>query len=107
MKVELKDDWFIDNGYFVVHEERHTSYVYTIVSHTPKWEALIDTIFRTHDSNKIVTPDVLIKTLNGETQKNKYVKRRNYVKKERPEGYRTIKERQAIVKKRNDNRRLK
>ena len=104
-KVTLNDDFFFDNGYFILKscESPVTKYnptggwKYDYVQSTEKWRKLMDTIFRTHDLNKIITPELLIKTIQGKTTRTPKAKNR-YKKIERPEGYLTTKEKLAIAK---------
>jgi len=114
-KVAYDDNWFLQNGYWKekIEVSRPTEYnptggeKYTIMTPTEKWRKLMDTIFRNHDLHTIITPEVLIKTIETGTSRTK--KDSKYYKKiQRPEGYLTIKQRKAKAKrlrdKRNDNR---
>ena len=114
-KVACDDNWFLQNGYWEIKicESPVTKYnptggfKYDYAVVTEKWRKLMDTVFRNHDLNTIITPEVLIKTIETGTSRTK--KDSKYYKKiQRPEGYLTIKQRKAKAKrlrdKRNDNR---
>lgn len=92
----LSDKYMVENGYFTTSVEDRSAYVYTVYTPTEKFRKLFDTcILIAKKNNSIITEELLIKTMQGETKRIKKV-REYYQKVKRPEGYMTIKERHAF-----------
>ena len=105
---DLTDNWFFENGYWTINQDVNNRYSYVIVEVTEKWRELIDTCLRKNGLNKIITQDVLIKTIEkGELKRNPQIMKTKYVKKVRPEGYKTVKERQEEKRKKKELKKLK
>ena len=99
MKVELNDQWLINNGYFELNDCSDGIYSYEIITGTEKWRKLFETcitktivkITDRHVYYKLITIELLLEIITeGKT------KRFTYRKKQRPMGYLTIKERQEL-----------
>ena len=89
----VNDKYFYDNGYWKIGAEGITEV-------TQKWNKLMQIVFSQIDMRKeLIEPQLLQDAIDGkiEYQAPKYVKPLvpQYKKKERPEGYLTIKERKA------------
>lgn len=81
MGTEYNDKWFVDNGYFDVHDEDGWSFVYTIYSKTIKFRKLFDTCLRDIDPTKqIITPEILYRHLNSENKRTARPRPRQYIK---------------------------
>ena len=105
-KVACDDNWFLQNGYWEIKtcESPVTKYnptggfKYEFAVVTEKWRKLMDTVFRNHDLNTIITPEVLIKTIKAGTSRTPR-KNNSYEKIVRPKGYLTTKERIVLKQK--------
>lgn len=108
------DQYFFDNGYWFRGDEN-------TIGETEKWRMLFDTCINVRGNNNIILPETLHNVIEGgSTKRNaKYIKKKDrtenkayintagivkYVKKERPEGYLTVKERKAITQKLKEER---
>lgn len=79
-KEALRDDYFIENGYWIpnLQESRKTKYnpeggeKYVIYESTEKWRALVETCLRKINPKKeIILPDLVVEVINTGTQRNK------------------------------------
>lgn len=104
-KEAFSDNFMVENGYWIIKEERTSSFIYEIITDTEKWRQLFETALRMTPENQIITPEILEKAIKSDTCRNPKPKR-YYNKKERPEGYMTIKQRQAAAKKRAEQKLL-
>ena len=110
-KTAYGDNFFLSEGYWklMTCESKVTNYnptggwKYDYVMVTEKWRKLMDTVFRSHDLNTVITPEFLIKTIQkGSTSRTPKKHNSNYKKVERPTGYLTTKERMLLQKARRE-----
>lgn len=113
--LKYNDEWFLMNGYWIENTEESfdggEKYIYVIT--TEKFRKLIDTCIRKMVSQKeCITPKLLVETIEGGNISRTIKKNHSvYIKKKRPEGYLTIKQRKEkaarIKAKKNVNRNSK
>jgi len=98
----VDDQWFLKNGYMTSHYDRESGYVITAT--TSKLRAVIETIFRNQGNQIVITPEVLMETINsGKAYRKKH---EGYIKVRPEEKIRRTIERHRL-KALNGNNRVK
>lgn len=94
----INDKWLVDNGYLTITFEDRGAFKYDIYSATEKWRKVFDdAIIIANANNSIITNRIIVDVINGgggKRMKKDYT--RQYQKKERPEGYLTMKQRHEL-----------
>jgi len=108
-KATYDDKYFFDNKYWILKIEKAAAtkatpegikYEYAFT--TTKWGKLMDTVLRKYPpvisgntvKHKIITPEMLADVIeNNELKRTVIDRNKYYVKKKRPQGYLTVKER--------------
>jgi hypothetical protein len=109
----ITEKWFFDNGYWTLSIETRSAFRYSIVNSEEKWKKLMDTIFRKYGTKRMITPKMLVDTIEeGNVKRTR--KNKTYIKIKKPEGYLTVRERKEKARKdreirnlRHDNRNAK
>ena len=73
---DICDKYFLENGYWYYEENRDENMT---LYETEKFRELMDTVFRIYGNRTLITPEMLVKTMNGKTRRDNYKESNRYV----------------------------
>jgi hypothetical protein len=72
-KIQLTDQWFLDNGYWFKTTCQAGAFKYEIVNSTTKWLDFIDQCFKLTPEGHLITEETMLKVIAmGELKRHRY-----------------------------------